>query len=84
VARVVYKPDIGYQRRQAIQGSHLGKTKGTEYPKQKWQIKKIYASFFAAFTQLRKTTINYVMPASVSPSVRMKQLCSHWTDFNEI
>jgi hypothetical protein len=31
---------------------------------------------------MRKATISFVM--SVRPSVRMKQLGSHWTDFQEI
>jgi hypothetical protein len=35
--------------------------------------------FAGAFAKLRKTTISFVM--SVSPSVRMEQHGSHWTDF---
>jgi hypothetical protein len=38
--------------------------------------------FLGVFSKLRKATISFVM--SVRPSVRMKQLGSHWTDFNEI
>jgi len=35
---------------------------------------------------LRKAAISFVMPVPLSarPSVRMEQLCSHWTDFNNI
>jgi len=46
--------------------------------------------FFGAITKLRKATIRFVMYACVSerpslcPSVRMGQLCSHWTDLKEI
>jgi hypothetical protein len=39
-------------------------------------------SFIGAFAKLRKASISFVM--SVHPSVRMKQLGSHWTDFHEI
>jgi hypothetical protein len=35
---------------------------------------------FAAL--LRKAAVSFVM--SVCPSVRMEQLDSHWTDFNDI
>jgi hypothetical protein len=35
-----------------------------------------------AFEKLRKATIIFVM--SLCLSVRMEQLCSHWTDFYEI
>jgi len=37
---------------------------------------------FGAFEKLQKATTSFVM--SVRPSVRMEQLGSHWTDFNEI
>ena len=38
------------------------------------------------FTKLQKATISFVMSAclSVRLSIRMEQLCSHWTDFHEI
>jgi hypothetical protein len=36
----------------------------------------------AAFTKLRKATINFVM--SVCMSVRMDHLSSHWPDFHDI
>jgi hypothetical protein len=39
-------------------------------------------SFLGAFVKLRKATIRFAM--SVCPSVRMKQLGSHWTYFYEI
>ena len=38
--------------------------------------------FLGAFAKMRKVTISFVM--SVHPSVRMKQLGSHWTDSHEI
>ena len=39
-----------------------------------------------AFEQMRKASNSFVMSGcpSVSPSVRMEILGSHWTDFNEI
>jgi hypothetical protein len=37
--------------------------------------------FVGAFAKLRKVTISFLM--SVCPSVRMEQLGSQWTDFNE-
>ena len=36
----------------------------------------------SSFAKLRKATIGFVI--SVCPSVRMEQLESHWTDFDEI
>ena len=39
-------------------------------------------TILGAFPKLRKATISVVM--SVRPSVRMEQLASHWTDFQEI
>jgi hypothetical protein len=39
-------------------------------------------SCLGAFTKLRKATINFVM--SVRLSLRMEQISSHWTDFQEI
>jgi len=43
-------------------------------------------SFLGALAKFRKETISFVMSvsSSVRPSVHMKQLCSHWTDFHEI
>jgi hypothetical protein len=38
--------------------------------------------FLGALAKLRKATISFVM--SVRLSVRMEQLGSHWTDFQEI
>jgi len=38
--------------------------------------------FFGAFAKLLKATLSFVV--SVCPSVRMKQLGYHWTDFHEI
>ena len=38
--------------------------------------------FLGAFAKLRKVTVSFVM--SVCPSVRVKQLGSHWTEFHEI
>ena len=38
--------------------------------------------FLDALTKLRRATISFVM--SVRPSVRMEQLGSYWTDFDEI
>jgi hypothetical protein len=35
---------------------------------------------FSAFAKLRKATISLIV--FVCPSVRMKQLGSHWTDFH--
>ena len=40
-----------------------------------------FLRFLRAFEKLRKATISFVM--SVRPSVRMEQLDSHWTDFDE-
>jgi len=42
--------------------------------------------FLGAFAKLRKPAISFVMSfrPSVSVSVRMEQLGSHWTDFHEI
>jgi len=40
------------------------------------------SSFLSAFAELRKGTIDFVMP--VCPSVRMEQLCSRWTNCHEI
>ena len=37
--------------------------------------------FLGAFANLRKATVSFVM--SVHLSVRMVQLLSHWTDFDE-
>ena len=39
-------------------------------------------SLLGAFAKLRKETISCVM--SARQSIRMEQLDSHWTDFNEI
>ena len=41
----------------------------------------VSTSIFGAFAKLRKATINF---RHVGPSVRTKQLASHWTDFHEI
>ena len=41
-----------------------------------------YYVMFRLFMYLRKTTISLVM--SVWLSIRMEQLCFHWTDFHEI
>ena len=41
-----------------------------------------YRQFLGVFPKLRKATNSFVM--SVGPSVRIKQLGSHWTDFHEI
>jgi hypothetical protein len=38
--------------------------------------------FLVAFTKLRKETVSFIM--FVRPSVRMEQLSSHWTGFDEI
>ena len=45
----------------------------------------VYALFLGAFAILRKATISFVMSVcpSVRPSVRMEQLRSHCTDFDE-
>jgi len=58
-------------------------------------VHKILHFFLGAFTKLRKATISFVMSVclsvhlsvcclSVSPSVGMEQLISHWADFHEI
>ena len=39
-------------------------------------------SVLRVFAKLRKASISFVIP--VLPSVRMEQLGSHWTDFDEI
>jgi hypothetical protein len=39
--------------------------------------------FLGAFAKLRKATISFDC-LSVSPSVRIEKLGSHWTDFHEI
>jgi len=38
--------------------------------------------FLGAFVKLRKTTVGFVIP--VCSSARMKQLGTHWKEFNEI
>jgi hypothetical protein len=43
---------------------------------------KLITTFLCAFAKFRKAIISLAM--SVRPSVRMKQLNSHWTDFHEI
>jgi hypothetical protein len=40
------------------------------------------SEFLGAFQKLRKATIRFAM--TVRPSVYMKQLSSHWTNFYEI
>ena len=40
-----------------------------------------YAIIFKPFAKLRKANISFVM--SIRPSVRIKQLGSHWTDFDK-
>ena len=47
---------------------------------------KCISVFLRAFEKLRKPTISFVMSVrpSVRPSVRMEQLDSHWTYFDEI
>jgi hypothetical protein len=40
------------------------------------------APVYSAFAKLRKSATSFVMPAC--PSVRMEELCTHWTDFYEI
>ena len=49
-----------------------------------WPVLERYLSFtvLGAFAKLRKATVSLVM--FVHPSVRMEQLDSHWTDFDEI
>ena len=44
-------------------------------------LKFVSFLFLCAFAKLRKVNISFVV--SVCPSVRMKQLGSHWTDFDE-
>jgi len=41
-----------------------------------------YEPVVGVFAKSKKATISFVL--SVCPSFRMKQLCSHWTDFYEI
>jgi hypothetical protein len=47
-----------------------------------------HSDMLGAFAKLRTVNIRLVIPVyislSVCPSVRMKQLLSHWTDFHEI
>ena len=45
-------------------------------------VNKAFFLFLGAFVKLQKPTIGFVM--SVCPSVRMEQLCFHWTDFHNI
>jgi len=40
--------------------------------------------FLGAFAKLRKATIVMSVCPSVRPSLRMKKLGSHWTEFHEI
>ena len=46
----------------------------------------IFGTFLGVVAKLRDVTISFVVSVSrsVCPSVRTEQLCSHWTDFNEI
>jgi hypothetical protein len=39
-------------------------------------------NFLSTFAKSRKATVDFIM--SIRPSVCMKQLGSHWTDFHEI
>jgi len=39
-------------------------------------------TFLGPVRKLQKSTVSFVM--TVCPSVRMGELCSHWTDFHEI
>ena len=40
--------------------------------------------FLSTFSKLRKAAICFVMSVCLCLSVRMEQLCSHWTDFRDI
>jgi hypothetical protein len=46
-----------------------------------YQACKIMVYFLGAFAKLRKAIISFVMPVCLS--VRMEQLVSQWTDFDE-
>ena len=48
--------------------------------------KEKFTYILGAFAKLRKATISFVMSVCppASPSVRIEQLRSHWTDFNAI
>ena len=54
-----------------------------EYKLRKYGEQKYWLPFLGALAKLLKATINFVMCIclSVRPSVRMKQLGSHRTDF---
>jgi hypothetical protein len=58
----------------------------TSFEKKLFAIKNDFltrnSSFLGAFAKLRKVTTSFVM--SARPSVRMEQLCSQWTNFDEI
>jgi hypothetical protein len=41
-----------------------------------------YQNVLRAFAKFQKAAVSFVM--SACPSVRMEELCSHWTDFYEI
>jgi hypothetical protein len=43
---------------------------------------KLSATFLGVFNKIAKATISFI--TSVHLSVRMEELCSHWTDFHEI
>ena len=43
-----------------------------------------FSMFLGAFAKLRKATVRFVMSVRLSLSVRMEQVCFHWTDFHEI
>jgi hypothetical protein len=45
-------------------------------------VEQLTYLFLGTFSKLRKTTISFVV--SVSPTIRMEQLGSHWTDCHEI
>ena len=60
-----------------------------------WSFNHFFVMFLGAFAILRKATISFVMSvclsvcclsvcSSVHPSLRMKQLDSHWKDFHAI
>ena len=46
----------------------------------RWFRSRQGINFYARSQTFQKANISFVMPASLS--VRMEQLCSHWTDFH--
>ena len=72
--------DCSYQKDKWAKPGKLPKREAPLEIGEHWLGKNLHV--LGAFSESRKATISFIM--SVFPSVRMKQLGSQWTDFNEI